>query len=449
MNQSPSDDLLGPPQPRRGRRRWPIVVVAVLVLGGATALTGTVTGVFRPTKLIALDPRSGAQLWSTRLPVASIGTPTVVDGLAYVFGGSQMSSDVGTIFAVDVGTGGRVWQAAVEEPLCGGAVGIPPDVAGGVAVVGGPRGAIRGLDARTGKELWRVRGTTGPVAGGTDYLVVGGAAGTSDVRALDRRTGRARWTRTFRPDELGPGLGEPDHMAAPIGTATDAMAFVDLGPGRILPPGVVGIVALDSTTGRERWRTELGYKGDGDLWNARLADPSTIVALRGPPTEPSFAGDPTMPGEPTVVGGHYAIEAFEVATGVRRWTHRAKDNRDPDGAYAAITRVWAGPGAAYYFPDGKTLVAADALTGAVRWKAHGLRKDHGLSWSDPAAVTANRALVILTGSSGITALRTRDGTQQWKHKMRHISEIGTTTVTDTAVLVPRSRKGDCGLGSTG
>jgi eukaryotic-like serine/threonine-protein kinase len=385
------------------------------------------------TEMVAVGAAPGRQLWRTPLDEELIGSPAVADGLVYVYGGSYHDDPRGRLFALSASTGKVVWQVATHGGQCGGAAAYhkTPQVAGGVVVLRGPAGHLSGLDARSGRERWRVPTGDVPVASTSARVIVGvpepGSTQTPGaLRALDRRTGRTLWTTRFRPGELTERL-DLDDAKAPIAAATDAVVLTQVGPNPYLPPGVSGLVALDAATGRERWRTTLGYVAQAD---PALSESATVVTtLRGPMTPAAYLTvDPK-----TLPAPAYAVDALDVATGASRWTWpvAAEDSGPP------VTAVWAGPRTAYFFPDGERLVAADARTGRLRWQSAPLRSTpRGIP--DPETVTADARIVVLTGTGGVSALAATDGSQLWRLQQARIPVTVIPAITGGTVLLPQS-----------
>ena len=384
------------------------------------------------TEMVAVDPATGRQLWRTPLDEELIGSPAVADGLVYVYGGSYHDDPRGRLFALSVSTGQVVWQAATHGGQCGGASAFhkTPQVAGGVVVLRGPAGHLRGLDAGSGRERWRVPMDAVPVVGTPTRVIVGVPESASvltpgALQALDRRTGRTLWTTTFRPGELTERIDIND-AKAPIVAATDSVVLTQVGPNPYLPPGVSGLVALDAATGRERWRTTQGYV---EAALPVLPESDTVVTLRGPLTPAAYVtADPR-----TLPAPAYAVEALDVATGASRWTWPVGVT---EGTGQPVTTVWAGPRTAYFFADGVRLVAADARTGRLRWQSPPLRSTPS-GIPDPETVTADARIVVLTGTSGVTALAATDGSQLWRLPQARIPVTVTPAIHGDAVLLPQ------------
>jgi PQQ-dependent dehydrogenase (methanol/ethanol family) len=77
--------------------------------------------------------------------------------------------DYGSVSAIDVATGQRVWKFATPQPERGG----PTTTAGGIGFVGGGDGNLRAFDVKTGKVLWTFQ-TGFQIAAGPSVYSVGG-----------------------------------------------------------------------------------------------------------------------------------------------------------------------------------------------------------------------------------------------------------------------------------
>lgn len=114
----------------------------------------------------------------------------------------------------------------------------PTAISGSVVVV--PMGTLSaGIDAKTGKELWRGSGVDNPSDAG-DGVIVGRSPGSRNGReggvvALDAATGTSRWSAP----------GEPSYGELWVGGG-GALFLQRKGPGG-------GVVALDVRDGTQRW----------------------------------------------------------------------------------------------------------------------------------------------------------------------------------------------------
>jgi outer membrane protein assembly factor BamB len=115
--------------------------------------------------IIALDAGMGNVLWRYASPTgAAVYTPAVSGAQAFV------TSEDGSMVALDIATGTVGWTAPVDGP-----VEIVAAIAGTAVYAASNSGSAFAIDAATGSELWRIpiRGVpSGPtVAGG--LLLVG------------------------------------------------------------------------------------------------------------------------------------------------------------------------------------------------------------------------------------------------------------------------------------
>jgi alcohol dehydrogenase (cytochrome c) len=86
------------------------------------------------------------------------------------FGSSlQGWKDHGSISAIDVATGRRVWKLTTPEPERGGVT----TTASGLGFAGGGDGVLRAFDTRSGKVLWTAQ-TGAPIAAGPTIFAAGG-----------------------------------------------------------------------------------------------------------------------------------------------------------------------------------------------------------------------------------------------------------------------------------
>ena len=314
-----------------------------------------------------------------------------------------------------------------------------------------------------GSEQWRVETGEHGVTYGDSLALTGSSVlvGEYDIVAIDRVTGRRRWT--FVPLEgyaPGPYLGDVHQSVVFAGSASGHVYAIDTGAGRPVWTAVIdaagestvyrprvasglllagftrhaapsrgGVVALDSVGGRERWRFDF---------------PSRAVSTH-------MTGGPVVAGDVVVAAsGDGQIWAVDRNTGELRWSAPAlegtldsivpasdQDYRALVVAGAAIVagsttgyvvgydfggrEVWrfaggrlgstsfsmaAGASLAFVPYVSGFVVALDTATGDLRWRTNDWQ--HGFIW--PPAVT--RDLVIASSRQGLWALRaTREGEQ--------------------------------------
>ena len=211
--------------------------------------------------LYAFDVETGNRVWDWRAPGARPAiwsAVAVFKGLLIVGIGSQLGDgpqEVGRLVALDPASGDQVWSTCAR-PHCaaGGSISSSPAIAatGHVFVgLGSPEDALWAIDAGIGKELWRRafhrdsgRGkevmATPLVMYGThsEAVAVGDAAGRFAV--YDATTGRLRWSRQLIE-------GSPNHGIAGSPGGDRSALFV---PAASAP---AGLFALSTTDGHTLW----------------------------------------------------------------------------------------------------------------------------------------------------------------------------------------------------
>ena len=149
----------------------PLVVADVPTYRGDMARTGRMPG----------PAPSGTPVIRWRMQAdAPLGVPVVSGGIAYVV------DDDGTVYAVDLGTGSKLWTLALGAP----SEGSPPLVTDGSLVVGDASGSLHALDLSTarrcgpGSLIGAIAGS--PASAGRSIVV--GTMGSSEY-VLDDQSG--------------------------------------------------------------------------------------------------------------------------------------------------------------------------------------------------------------------------------------------------------------------
>ena len=155
-----------------------------------------ITSAVPPTKRVAddavicLDFETGKTVWKTALPGESVGrgassTPCIADGKIFAVGSRR-------VWCVNLADGKVRWETPFPKKK---STGSSPLFSDGVLVVNADH--LVGLDAATGKELWRQEkaggGNASPVpweAGGRKMVICNG----KDLTAVDLKTGAIVWT---------------------------------------------------------------------------------------------------------------------------------------------------------------------------------------------------------------------------------------------------------------
>ncbi|MES2302598.1 MAG: PQQ-dependent dehydrogenase, methanol/ethanol family [Pseudomonadota bacterium] len=230
----------------------------------------------------ALDATTGKPLWEFDPGVdRSVGARACCDavnrGLAYLDGRIFVAALDGRLIALDARTGRQVWST---QTLDGGnwpyVITGAPRVAGNLVLIGnsgadlGARGYVTAYDAETGTLAWRFFTVPGNPANGPDH------AASDPIMAKVAKTWAGEWWKqggggtvwdSITYDEvlgqvyIGVGNGAPWNRQ---------VRSADKGDNWFL----ASIVALDARTGQYRWHYQAT---PGDTWDA-TATQSIILA---------------------------------------------------------------------------------------------------------------------------------------------------------------------------
>jgi outer membrane protein assembly factor BamB len=150
--------------------------------------------VYRDDVLLALDGRTGARKWMSRLPPMATAM-AVGDGVVYAGSALGSQSATGEVVALDGATGTRRWSVRVGAPV--GALAVTGGVVAGCwdDLIASAEPLMYGLNAADGRILWqRNFGAALPVIAAADGLVF--APADHGVLAVDALAGTLRWTQT-------------------------------------------------------------------------------------------------------------------------------------------------------------------------------------------------------------------------------------------------------------
>jgi len=117
-------------------------------------------------KTVAVDALTGREVWKTMIEYPPETTRVVCCGIvnrgAALFDGKLYRTTLdANVIALDAKTGKEVWRTKSSDPKDGYSMTVAPLVANGVVIAGvagaeyGIRGYLEGFDAQTGKSLWR------------------------------------------------------------------------------------------------------------------------------------------------------------------------------------------------------------------------------------------------------------------------------------------------------
>ncbi|MES2495586.1 MAG: PQQ-dependent dehydrogenase, methanol/ethanol family [Pseudomonadota bacterium] len=285
----------------------PALVAASLAVGSQPADWRAETAYFYPqSQVVAATAGQLGVAWefddfvvrgSTHRGVEA--TPIVVDGVMYLTGPWSV------VYALDAKTGKQLWQYDPEvdgqfaRRTCCDAVNRGVAIADGVVYVAALDGYLAAVDAKTGKQLWKVDTITdrkmsyaitgAPRVAGKN-VVIGNGGGEMGARgyasAFDRKTGKLAWRFFVVPGDPAKGADEHPEVTEARktwdpksrwdlgggGTPWDSIVYdpdtniVYVGTGNGMPHPLwlrspaggdnlylSSIVAIDADTGRKKW----------------------------------------------------------------------------------------------------------------------------------------------------------------------------------------------------
>jgi alcohol dehydrogenase (cytochrome c) len=380
-----------------------------LAILGDTLFMGTIDG-----HLIALDAKSGKPIWDKTVVDPALGysftlAPLVVEDKIIVGPSGGEYGIRGFIAAFDAATGNEVWRFnTIPAP---GEPGHDTWPAGSDAWEhgGGPAWVTGSYDPELDLTYWGT-GNPGPDWNGDSRP--GDNLYTDSLLALDADTGALKWHFQFTPhDEFDydatqvpvlvdmPWQGRARKLVLtanrngfwyvldretgeflqgkPFAKVTWAAGLDEKGrPRRVLNPTPDGTLVYPNNQGATNWYSPSYSPSTGLFYIPSWMDTfSTYFKAEVEYKEGSqFVGRfPTMafPALRTPVGamnqrppedGYGAIQAFDPATGERRWEFKMVDVTDSGVLSTATDLVFAGGREGYFF-------ALDARTGEQLWRA--------------------------------------------------------------------------------
>lgn len=357
------------------------------------------SGPATPGHLVAVGALTGRQLWRTQVPMSTVSAPLVAGDLLIVGGTDDCHSNRMTVAGVRALTGATAWHVSVAAVL-------PCDfnervfLAGDVVVAGGSLGgsadgkpgcppsssaqpsgvqtaALVGLNAVTGRQLWRYAGTS-LVLGATADEVFAWTGQSNCLVGLDSRTGRVRWSRTMP-------VVSPTLASGPAGTFLEGQ--------RTNAPGE--LLRINPTSGATMWSDELPLRGYGGQL-ALTRELSTAVQVQAgglPPPSPGAPSAFAVTSVPPTTTTNW-VTTWDAATGRELWRVQEPDQ--------VVTLGGPGPVLVSHFGTGQGVDALDPQTG------------HRL-WSSAAGqvLVTDGTTVLTTSSSSVSALKVADGKVRW------------------------------------
>lgn len=382
-------------------------------------------------------------LWRFQADSGIGGSPAVDHGMVYI------GSSRGTLYALDLATGRKRWEAhlGARPQLAYGfdSLGITgtPALSGERVYVATALTDVVCLDATTGGFFWRTRvGDPGKsetiwsaplVWDGRVYVGIDGILDEPTVRgrvvAVDAATGAVVWTYVIPQYTGGGGAGVFGSPSVDPSTGTLFVATGNPSPRTNPPPGPdVGsdsILALDAVTGRLRWA----------FGPTHPHDDQDLDFLSTPNVFPLPGGLAVGAGEKD--GTYYVVDA---RTGRLRWKTALTLPQERGAVITGSAAVAYGKifvGTQDYPPSAKgfsvdlpgRLVALDAATGRVVWALSGPRQILG-----PPAVS--EGVVFAADYDGtVWAVDAAKGTVLWRGTVGGFVWKGGVTLAPGMVLV--------------
>jgi outer membrane protein assembly factor BamB len=218
----------------------------------------------KETKLLREWPKEGPKLlWQTTNLGGGYSTPAVADGRIFLTANHGLTNEFA--LALSAKDGKPLWTAPLgkvghpqQEPKYPGARSTPT-VDGNFAAALGSDGDVVGLEAKTGKELWRKHlrndfgGRHGQWAYAESLLVDGNrvictpGGSNATMVALNRKTGAVIWTCRM------PEGDDASYSSAVIAEFGGVKQYV-----QFLAKGLAGV---EASTGKLLWRYERSAKG--------------------------------------------------------------------------------------------------------------------------------------------------------------------------------------------
>lgn len=195
-------------------------------------------------KVIALDRKTGASLWSSSTGEKFTAGPSLMNNATLL-----LATKDAKVIALDANSGHTLWSAKVSSEVL-----APPASASGVVLVHAIDGTVSALNGKNGEELWHVvqstpsltlRYTSAPVIAGNNVLV---GFSTGKLLALNLQSGLIEWERTI---SIPRGRSELQRMvdisADPI--VADNTAYVITYQGNL--------AAVNTVSGDLLWEREI------------------------------------------------------------------------------------------------------------------------------------------------------------------------------------------------
>lgn len=336
-------------------------LAAAPVIGGGQLFVMDTEGVVH-----AFDAVTGAQRWTSSFRIEGDGATSVFGGGAsYDDGRVYVTTGVGEVAALDAKDGKQLWKVKPAGPLRGS-----PTIALNAVYVMTQNNEIHALNAADGAPLWNESGSLGQAgvfgvaapAVGQGTIVAGYSSG--ELVAYRYENGRGLWSDALARTSL----------ATSVGVLTDIDADPIIDRGRVFALGQGGRMAAYELVSGQR------------IWELNLAGIST----------PAIAGDWIF-----VLTDESKLLAIARTTGKVRWVTQLQRYKNEEKRKDAF--YWSGPtlaGGRLWLTNSRGEVfSADAANGtATFFTKLGEAISH-------APVVAGQTLYIMDDEGNISAFR--------------------------------------------
>ena len=255
-------------------------------VGAPLAIDGIIYFPVGHSVIHAVSARTGKLLWKFNPKVGDVAGAKLrlgwgIRGIAYWNGKVITGTQDGRLIALDAKTGAQLWSAQTIKPGEGLSITGAPRVFGGKVVIGNggaDYGAVRGyvtaFDAETGKQLWRFYTVPGNPANGLENKAMEMAAKTWKGDVWKQGGGGTAWNAmTYDPDfdriYIGTGNGAPWNASVRSPGGGDNLFLCS-------------IVAVDAKTGEYVWHYQVN-PGESWDWNAAMDITLATLPIGGKP----------------------------------------------------------------------------------------------------------------------------------------------------------------------
>lgn len=335
------------------------------VTGTPVVADGRVYGLDAGTRLSAFDAASGARIWS--IDVEQQGSRSSAGGGGIAVAGSMLvvTSGQAQVLGIEAATGREVWRTTLTAPLRSG-----PAVAGNRAFAISVDNQVHAIDVQTGAKAWSQAAITesaglfGASSPAVEGNIVIATFSSGEIYAMRVDNGRVVWSE---------GLGG----------SLRADAISSLSDVRGLPVVDRGLVYAVSHSGR---MAAIDLRSGARIWEQNVGSFNT----------PWLAGDFLF-----VTSLDAEVVAVHRRDGRVRWVSALEQFTDPQRKRGRI--VWTGPTLV-----GNRLVVFNSIGQAVTLSPQSGEVMERLrlpgSVTLPPAV-ANRTLYVVTDGGDLVALR--------------------------------------------